>query len=235
MAAHVRVEVGVCCLLILSFLSISADVLVDDEFEGVTTFTVEHSFDLGPNPEFTKRGSVTVKSLKGGRAQFSKPVSLSSEERSRLRDSVSKNGLYRIRIPLRKPDPSLSIQHVSTATKACALFESRLSDHLTINVDQAGEILGVSMVTYPGLCTGQAVNDSGLEQFNSTVEIVQPVNGPTPDTQNYIEKMKKEEQEKIKGAQGDNRSFFAKYWMYIVPVFIFMLIASGTEQNAGGR
>lgn len=39
----------------------------------------------GPNPEFTKRGSVTVRSLKGGRAQFSKPVSLSSEERSKLR------------------------------------------------------------------------------------------------------------------------------------------------------
>lgn len=38
-----------------------------------------------------------------------------------------------------------------------------------------------------------------------------------PDTQSYIEKMKKEEQEKIKGAQGDNRSFFAKYvskWIF---------------------
>lgn len=32
-----------------------------------------------------------------------------------------------------------------------------------------------------------------------------------PDTQTYIEKLKKEDVEKSKGQQGDNRSFFAKY------------------------
>ena len=32
-----------------------------------------------------------------------------------------------------------------------------------------------------------------------------------PDTQSYIDKIKKDEREKAKGAQADNRSFFSKY------------------------
>ena len=37
-----------------------------------------------------------------------------------------------------------------------------------------------------------------------------------PDTQSYIDKMKKEEAEKAKGQQGDNRSFIAKYVSQII-------------------
>ncbi|KAI2806573.1 hypothetical protein BLOT_008530 [Blomia tropicalis] len=35
-----------------------------------------------------------------------------------------------------------------------------------------------------------------------------------------------ERQEKMRGSKQDNRSFLAKYWMYIVPFVIFMLVSS---------
>lgn len=42
-------------------------------------------------------------------------------------------------------------------------------------------------------------------------------NGPTPDTAASTQKMEEEEKSrKISGKTEDNRSFFAKYWMYIV-------------------
>ena len=41
---------------------------------------------------------------------------------------------------------------------------------------------------------------------------------------------------KQKGETTDNRSFLAKYWMYIVPIVIFMAINGATSpENGGGR
>ena len=47
----------------------------------------------------------------------------------------------------------------------------------------------------------------------------------------FQDKMNKKE-----GATTDNRSFLAKYWMYIVPIVIFMAINGATSpENGGGR
>lgn len=40
-----------------------------------------------------------------------------------------------------------------------------------------------------------------------------------PDTQTYLEKVKRDEQERAKGQQGDNRSFFGKYVSEIMLLF----------------
>lgn len=39
--------------------------------------------------------------------------------------------------------------------------------------------------------------------------------------------------EKAKGQQAENRSFFAKYWMYILPALIFMMFMSNADPNQG--
>ncbi|XP_017494394.1 PREDICTED: ER membrane protein complex subunit 10-like, partial [Rhagoletis zephyria] len=57
------------------------------------------------------------------------------------------------------------------------------------------------------------------------------VNGK-PETKTYLQRIEQERQEKLRGAKQDNRSFLAKYWMYIVPVVIFMVI-SGMNPEGG--
>ncbi|CAB4006789.1 ER membrane complex subunit 10, partial [Paramuricea clavata] len=54
-----------------------------------------------------------------------------------------------------------------------------------------------------------------------------------PETQTYIKKLEDERRGKERGKGKDNRSFFAKYWMYIVPLLLFLLL-SGQEPPAGG-
>ncbi|KAF1755187.1 hypothetical protein GCK72_021756 [Caenorhabditis remanei] len=49
---------------------------------------------------------------------------------------------------------------------------------------------------------------------------------PTPDTASFVQKMEREKRAKQHGADADNRSFIAKYWMYIVPVVLFAVISS---------
>lgn len=214
---------------ILSFISVIT--CFDEEFEGSRTLSLEHSFDQGPDPVFTRRGTIVVKSVQSKKATFSQVATLSSEDRLRLKETVSVDGIYRIRIPVRESGEGTV--YISSFTKACAIYESSLSDVVIVSVDQSGEVLGVSMGTAKS-CTGLEVPKSNLTDWKTTVELSVTVSGPMPDTQSYIEKIKREEQEKAKGAKTDDRSFLAKYWMYIVPFVLFMFVMQNVDPNQAG-
>ncbi|KAK3101398.1 hypothetical protein FSP39_003225 [Pinctada imbricata] len=186
------------------------DFQADDEFEGIRTLTLEHTLDHGPNPIFTKRGTIAVRSVKGNKAQFSQTIPFTEEDREKLESLVEQNDIYRIRIPI-KTAPLSDDDYVSTYTLACGVYESNLSDHIWIQFDQSGELMAVSMETHPSQCVGLRRFPDSLDNWNTTIDISQSLQGPIPDTQSYIEKLKKDEQERAKGQQADNRSFFAKY------------------------
>lgn len=61
--------------------------------------------------------------------------------------------------------------------------------------------------------------------------------GPQPDTAAFIQKVEQEKLAKQRGETKDNRSFFAKYWMYIVPVVIILAMNSANPEagQGGGR
>ena len=48
--------------------------------------------------------------------------------------------------------------------------------------------------------------------------------GQPPDSEAYLEKVKKEMELKEKAAQGGGESFIQKYWMYIVPFVVIMFL-----------
>lgn len=60
----------------------------------------------------------------------------------------------------------------------CGLYESGLTDQLTINFDPTGEVLGVSEHAIPGRCTGAIVDASNLTNWKTAVDAIQSVSGP---------------------------------------------------------
>lgn len=56
----------------------------------------------------------------------------------------------------------------------------------------------------------------------------------SPDTASFIQKIEREREARDHGDPKDQRGFFAKYWMYIVPVAIIVLISGATSPEQGG-
>ena len=58
-------------------------------------------------------------------------------------------------------------------------------------------------------------------------------NGPVPDTAAFVQKVEEEKRKVENGEVKDNRSFLAKYWMYIVPVVLMAI--NGAASPEGGQ
>lgn len=54
----------------------------------------------------------------------------------------------------------------------------------------------------------------------------------SPDTASFVQKIEREREARDRGEVKDNRSFIGKYWMYIVPVVILVLLSGGGAADA---
>lgn len=193
----------------------------NEDHDSHLTFYLYHSMDSVPSSKYFSRGIISVNSLKQG--VFQQDGVLSLGEIQQLKKLAKEGGLYRLKAMSKSGE---NTQTVSTFMKASSLYESGLSDSITLTIDQAGNLIGISATAKTSNCKDISMpTDSRLSTFNTTVSIISPMNGPMPDTQTYIQRLEQEKAEKARGEQGDNRSFLAKYWMYIVPLLIFLLIS----------
>ncbi|PFX29070.1 ER membrane protein complex subunit 10 [Stylophora pistillata] len=200
-------------------------------------FTLEHCLNEGTNAVFKPRGTIHVKSLKSSAGIFSEHEELSVEDVDNLRDLASSNGYYRIRLWPKSAESSDDIDSsVTTFVKACALFTSRLTETITLSLDNAGHLYGVGLIVPDGGCQAKTLNLDEMSlpySFNTSVVVMLQGTGQLPDTANYIQKIEKEKRDKAAGQTQDNKSFLAKYWMYIVPVVVLMMLTSQQPEQQG--
>ncbi|KAM4597769.1 ER membrane protein complex subunit 10-like isoform 1-T1 [Polymixia lowei] len=210
--------------------------VMDTEFNGFSV-PLEHSFEVDDVAKFRVRGALVLKAGREPSVSLSQSQ-LSEEDRTKLKEVAAVDGLYRVRVPrvFLQADRQTERQvegHLTAFVRACAMVESHLSDVITLHTDVSGYLIGVSIVTLPGACRGTEVEDEvDLEAFNTTLSIMAPVNAPGPETTLFIEQL--EQMEKKGKNPQEQKSFFAKYWMYIVPLVLFLMMSGAQDQSGGG-
>jgi ER membrane protein complex subunit 10 len=114
---------------------------------------------------------------------------------------------------------------------------SQFTDLIWILLNHLGNVLGVRQSVSGGALSDyqnlkQLDVESKLAEFNTYISIKHTELAPIPDTSSFIQKMERERDLRERGETKDNRSCFAKYWMYIVLVAILVLISGATNLEA---
>ena len=229
---------------ILSSALIALSLAQPEDLEDVATtgalnLALEHSLDGGAT--FSPRGSISVETSRTG------SVSLNSDDQrevdagtvAQLGKLCASSGLYLLKVRAQRQGGE-PVTH-RTVADPCMLVENRLSDVIVLHVDWKLQMVGVSVVAPKRSDAASRAKRSSAApaaaptRFTSTVTIQAMEVGPTPDTAAFIQKMEQEKLQKQRGETKDNRSFFAKYWMYIIPVVLFLAMSSGNPDGGGGR
>lgn len=204
-------------------------------------FTVDlyHKFGSGDKQQFSLRGSITVRPKTEYRpAQVSwigQQTKLTQEDLRALKEAADSDDFYYLRSTVRakKDSAKESTKTTQTVIKACSLYNSKLIDYLIVNLSPFGDFLGLNVYTEDPYCsnlyTQLAPEDAS---FNTSLTVDLGALGPQPDTATYIRRLEEERQNKLKEGKEDNRSFFAKYWIYIVPAVVILMMFSGPEQGS---
>lgn len=230
-------------LFFLLFSILIAGSVADIDLADV--YWLEHAIDTS---DFTEIGSLNLKQIKqsqnaaqfqsynadsdqlsSDRVQFSTQLE-SNEFDQQVKDEIenaykaNNNSVYRLRLVRKQPYSVVT----SSFTYLKYLIESNFNINLTLTTGYTGRLNSMSIKTQP---TRMNQNSFNYLTVHASVQNIKP--GQVPETEVYLEKLRKEQEQKEKGAQGENQSFLSKYWIYIVP-FVVIMFLSGLANPEGG-
>ncbi|CAH0393801.1 unnamed protein product [Bemisia tabaci] len=204
----------------------------EQDYDMPTSITLFHSFSSDFEDDFSERGTISIntQNIIGGyhSTRNVKQSALEQSELQQLKNLARNNGLYRIKAIVKTANGRKTT--LLTYVKACLLLESNLSDIITVFLNANYDVVSVSAATIKATCENN-FEDIWTKNFNTTVNFRKTEPGPVPDTATFIQTLEREREAREKGGRKDNRSFFAKYWMYIVPAVIFVLLSGASAQE----
>lgn len=150
-------------------------------------------------------------------------LNLTESQLSSLSQVVVNNGLYRIRV---KPADDSSADWIVSSTRACALVASAYHDQLTMHFDIYGNLVTVNLRTPILTCNNEKVSTSKPASIRSKGAVSLGRSGALPH--NVRVKLESSEvpfnAEAEAAKKEEEQTFWQKYWMYIVPFGVFVLV-----------
>jgi len=208
----------------LLVLALAARVAAEGVEDMELVLHLHHSLDMGATWE--ERGTLALHTSRAGSATVEQ-APLDPSLHSQLQNLCGEGGLYLLK----------AVQGggstLRSYTSACGLLESGLQDSITIQLDWRGKLVAAVLGLQKGPAKRRAGEAAAERAWHTRVATHQMEAGPLPDTAAFIQRMEENKRKEDRGEVKDNRSFLAKYWMYIVPVVLFMAL-NGAAAPAGG-
>ncbi|PZC81986.1 hypothetical protein B5X24_HaOG211542 [Helicoverpa armigera] len=201
------------------------------DYDGWLNIKIEHSLNCG-DENYCSRGNIALKSIRAG-ASVIDQIPFTKQHIEELKSIAETDGFYTIRTVVTSAENSHGTEFFSSV-KAGAFLANGLSDVINAWVLPNGAVIAVS---FQVTNSSQPLPREGSNyRINSNFYLRYVEQAPVPDTASYIQKLEREREAREKGDMKDNKSFLAKYWMYIVPIAIFVMIsgASNPEPAAQG-
>ncbi|XP_062084116.1 uncharacterized protein LOC133790479 [Humulus lupulus] len=202
----------------------------DPESDSKIQFQLEHAFgdsDFSPAGTFTARlktwnhGGQTLTKLRFSRNAFSK------EEKEKFSRILQEDDFYRIRLPSNVLSPP-GREFVISSVKVRCLPRDGLDEHIVINTDGVN-ILGVNYGS-PGACPyPRQLKLPSKWTFNSHTILKNSEQAPRAPI--FTEDILGGEGGEGEAALPPERSFWAKYWMYLIPLGLIVMNAITQAMN----
>ncbi|KAG6647484.1 ER membrane protein complex subunit 10 [Carya illinoinensis] len=211
----------------------------DTDSDSKIQFLLEHAFG---DSEFSSAGTFTAR-LKtwnhGGQTltklRFSRNA-FTDLEKEKFQNLLKGDDFYKIRLPSNVLSPP-GREHIISSVKARCLPREGLDEHFVIHME-GGNILAVNYGT-PGACSHpRQLKLPAKWSFNSHTVLKNSEQAPRAPI--FSEDLLGGETGEGEALQPPERSFWAKYWMYLIPLGLIVMNAitqamNMAEEPAGGQ
>jgi len=211
------------------------------DHEEVLSYTLEHSFadcQVPCDADFQIRQVISfdISALNRNFIEL-KPYSFTAQDTLSLQKLLEVNGFYRLRL-VSNQNSKGGIPFVVASVPVCALVSSDFEEIITLNMDVYGNVIALDYQVPINNCHTDPTTQSSISLIspitNSKLKFSFGRSGERPHAGRPPPVAQTTE-----GADGDKteKTFFQKYWMYIVPVGIMLLLQilcpTGPEASGG--
>lgn len=175
---------------------------------------------------------------------FSTPIQsdlIDDKTRSEIKVALasSNNSVYRLRLCRKSAQSQEADCYAGSFVYLTQLVKAQFQINLIINTGATNRISSISMKvkekpTSANKKQTAASQLDDLDHLTLYIQIQGIRQGQIPETEAYLEKVRKELESKEKAAQGGNETFLQKYWIYIVPAVIIMFLMNLVGQDGQG-
>lgn len=179
---------------------------------------IDLSHRFSPEGRFEHRGSLQVRS---NRVDWLQKQDLLSD--SQLKE-LERANYYFVKASERESNKTSE-----TFVRACSLISSDLNHILVVNLTPLQEFININLISKDPDCLKPATNGI-LGDLKSELKLEKGSIGPEPDTASFIRRQEEERKSKLRESKEENKSFLLKYWMYILPGVILLMLVSGGQE-----
>ena len=147
--------------------------------------------------------------------------------------AVSSNSLFALKADTDEPNALNS--PIFTSALIYDWVYSKYAGNLQLHVDDNGLPRSLAWIPLDKREFSASIIPYASENVQISLEVIPPVVMPGPDYDSFRVRVKREQAERVEKEKEDNRSFFQKYWMYIVPALIFVMMTGGGGEQGGRR